>query len=371
MCRQWLVEHPTDVSTTELLAMTRFRVALHLEMRSARPRERDAAFSEALGLLRTAEELAGTSRSLDVQQALSYSLLALGKLDEAGERLDRVIAAVPGQAMPHRLRAMVRLRTGAFEDAETDLARAQQLDPRDVRTRFLRARALSLLGRLEEAHAILVDAGGIATPAQRFELLRQQQRMSHDLGDHERALAEVEQALALAPDHAGAHVDRGVLLYEVGRLDEADAELAGALSAEGPSNPQRAEALHYRGLVAQHAGRHAEARDLFESALAIQPRRADTLQALVASLRRLGEREQAREVASLFREVVEADDRAGRLENKLLLQPEDLAARVELVGLLLTLQRLDEAAEHLASVRRAQPDHPKLAELEAALAQAR
>ncbi len=66
-------------------------------------------------------------------------------------------------------------------------------------------------------------------------------------------------------DHAGQQLARAVQLHEAGRLAEAEA-LYRSILQQAPANPH---ALHLLGLVAYQQGRHAEAQELIERALAI------------------------------------------------------------------------------------------------------
>ncbi|MGH7030609.1 MAG: tetratricopeptide repeat protein, partial [Stellaceae bacterium] len=63
------------------------------------------------------------------------------------------------------------------------------------------------------------------------------------VGRHDEALAEAEQALALAPNFAEAHHGRGTVLRPLGRLDEARQELERAIALA----PRKAE--FYRSLA--------------------------------------------------------------------------------------------------------------------------
>jgi tetratricopeptide (TPR) repeat protein len=87
------------------------------------------------------------------------------------------------------------------------------------------------------------------------------------LGRHGEALAVFDAALALAPDKAALHLNRGHMLEEVGRLADADAALAEAIRLE----PRNADALARLAGLSVRRGDYAAARDSAARALAVAP----------------------------------------------------------------------------------------------------
>ncbi len=57
-------------------------------------------------------------------------------------------------------------------------------------------------------------------------------RVSADCGDLERAIAEWETVLRLAPGHAGAHKGLGFICFQLGRLEDGAAHLGAALASD-------------------------------------------------------------------------------------------------------------------------------------------
>jgi tetratricopeptide (TPR) repeat protein len=101
-----------------------------------------------------------------------------------------------------------------------------------------------------------------------------------NLGLHDKAIARCDQALALAPGHARAHLTRGMALRLAGRHEEALAAFEQALVL----NPTLADAMHCRGQALHALGRHAEALESFEWVLQHQPRHAEAWNNRGASL---------------------------------------------------------------------------------------
>jgi len=110
------------------------------------------------------------------------------------------------------------------------------------------------------------------------------------IGLHDKALARCDQAIALAPGHARAHLTRGVALHGLGRYAEAVEAFEQALTLR----PDLVEALNYRGRTLHALGRHADALETYEAALHVQPRNAETWNNRGASLMLMGRADEAR-----------------------------------------------------------------------------
>ena len=86
-------------------------------------------------------------------------------------------------------------------------------------------------------------------------------------------MASYDRAIALNPDYAGAYSNRGVVLREIGRHEEALASFERALAIR----PDHADALHDRGNVLMELKRPEAALASYDRALAITPGYADAL----------------------------------------------------------------------------------------------
>lgn len=87
------------------------------------------------------------------------------------------------------------------------------------------------------------------------------------------ALACYRQAIALRPDHAGAHNNAGVALMELGRLDDAIASFHEAIGCR----PSYAEAHNNMGVALKRQGKFEEALVCYGKALALEPDYAKAL----------------------------------------------------------------------------------------------
>ncbi len=88
-----------------------------------------------------------------------------------------------------------------------------------------------------------------------------------ELGDPDAALARLGEALALAPDHLDAMLERASALFERCRFDEARRQLEEVL-ARSPDEPW---AHHQLGLLAERRGDRAEADRRFRRARRLDP----------------------------------------------------------------------------------------------------
>ena len=100
-----------------------------------------------------------------------------------------------------------------------------------------------------------------------FSALMNRGSILHDLGRGEEALASYDKALAIKPDHAVALCRRGHALYHLDRLAEAIANYDRALEIA----PDDAETLNVRGLALRRLQRFEEALASCDRALAIKP----------------------------------------------------------------------------------------------------
>ena len=95
----------------------------------------------------------------------------------------------------------------------------------------------------------------------------------HELKRFAEALASCDRALALRPDYAEAHLNRGNALNGLGRFDKALASYDRALAVR----PDYAEAFANRGLTLHELQRYEEALANHDQALALRPDYAEAL----------------------------------------------------------------------------------------------
>ena len=106
------------------------------------------------------------------------------------------------------------------------------------------------------------------------------------LRNNDRAIELFQYAIALDPDHAGAHFYVGLAYIQRGytSLRRADYHLSRAIAVDG-SNPRQ---YHWRGIARLRLGDYPAATADFEVVLRETPDSATTLRALGAALLRMG-----------------------------------------------------------------------------------
>lgn len=152
----------------------------------------------------------------------------IGRCAEALAAAEEAITTSPA-TLDHRLRAAdIEIQLGRYGAALRRLDEAEHLAADDRRLPVIRATALRLLDRYDEAVAICRKAleEGRATP----DLLRTFAHALHAAGEHSEALAMLDRAQAGRP--ALALSDKALLLSQLGRLAEAHALFDEALAHE-------------------------------------------------------------------------------------------------------------------------------------------
>jgi lipoprotein NlpI len=92
-----------------------------------------------------------------------------------------------------------------------------------------------------------------------------------DQKKYDESIATLEQAIALAPDRANAHLNLGTVLRDAGRFDEAVERMRRAVELD----PNVAEAHNNLGTVLQSLARFDEAASEYEEALRLDPQLPD------------------------------------------------------------------------------------------------
>ncbi|MFI4940546.1 MAG: tetratricopeptide repeat protein, partial [Burkholderiales bacterium] len=181
-------------------------------------------------------------------------------------------------------------------------------------------RALALNSRLAEAH---INRGAVLKELTRFD----------------EALACFDRAIALNPNLAEAHSNHGFALNKLGRFDDALVSFNRAIAL----NPNLAEAHNGRGGTLNELGRFDEAIAGFTRAIALQPSLADAYNNRGGVLNELGR----------------FDEASASIRSALALKPDLADAHSNLGSTLKALGRLDEA---VACCRRALEINPDLVE---------
>ena len=203
-----------------------------------------------------------------------------GRWAEAAQRLSRALSADPDNPWLHGQLARCRLATEAWDEALESANQVVALAPDMGWGHYLRAIALEGRDRgdrpvedaLRSAVELEPDDPDFLTALSRLEFKRSK---------HHDALATVDRALAVDPQHDDARLMRAQILAALGNQAEAD-ELNASVLASTPDDP---DAHVQVGFVALRAGNHRQARSHFLEALRLHPGHEGARVGLVTSIK--------------------------------------------------------------------------------------
>lgn len=232
-----------------------------------------------------------------------------GNGDAAIDHLKRAVSAEPKSPLHHADLGFVRVALGQHAEAVEDFTAALRLNPDEPRALRGLGAALARLNRPAEAAKALRTALSVS-PADPDTLTNLGNTLGA-LGQREAAIDQYRQALALAPSHAEAHSNLGLARANAGHIDDAIQHYRAALAqqprhiaarynlavalnrqgfpAEAEANleqvlaaaPGFVDALRLHGDIAIARGRTVEGIKSYERAVALQPRNANILSALI------------------------------------------------------------------------------------------
>ncbi len=191
---------------------------------------------------------------------------------------------------------MCLFRINRLSDAIQALQKAEDLDPHNLKTRYLLGYSLLFMGHPKEAGEQLEyvhehkpsDADTLYDLVRIYRSLKENQKAinafqelvrshpnsvfvhilmgeSYDLqGKDNLAMGEYREAISRAPDMPRLHFDLGFLLWAEGRADKAKIEFTRELKID----PNFAPAFYYLGRIALDQNAYTEAEQLFEQTLA-------------------------------------------------------------------------------------------------------
>lgn len=258
---------------------------------------------------------------LDARGLLAQIHTANGRYAKAAEHLHRVAELQPADAAAWRRLGDAQFAAGEYASAAETFRRAIELEPRHPRAHNNLGRALAMLGRTDAAiesyrqaiamdpkYAIAHSNVGIALTSR---------------GEHQQALLCHERAIALKPDFAEAHCNRGNALLRLKQMEAALEAHIRALALEPGNAAYRCNC----GIALLDLRRPESALEYFSEALRAQPH---YLPALNGCGHALGQMRRLEEGLAYY-------------ERAIALAPDDMDSRSYKAGILLDMERFDEA----------------------------
>lgn len=212
-------------------------------------------------------------------------------LEQAEQLLKRYLE-LPGQLRnPDPARLMLGLIAEDRDDPEQALRWYEQVQPGDqlIPAAARRAALTAKMGRLAEARQIL-HAVPVTSNAQRVRLLTIESGVLRELGQQQEAFKILDDGLAKYPDDQDLLYAQGMAAERINRMDAMEKSLR-RLIALAPKNANAYNALGYS--LADRKLRLAEAQQLIEEALRLQPESAHIIDSMGWVMFRRGQIEQA------------------------------------------------------------------------------
>ncbi len=188
-----------------------------------------------------------------------------GRLQQAAELYQQVLAEQPHHADSLHLLGLVAYKTGHLDEAASLIADAIRQDPAKAPYCFNLGVVLQKQGKLDEAEdayqrAVKLSPVYVEAQSNLGNVLREQ-------GKLDQAVDAYRQALRLNPNSAEAHNNLGVALKEQGKFAQAVASYEQALKL----NPHHVEAQNNLGVALRDHGRLEDAVASFTQTLALRP----------------------------------------------------------------------------------------------------
>jgi tetratricopeptide (TPR) repeat protein len=210
--------------------------------------------------------LAGRAEDAEVLCNLGDALRQLGELRAAASCSERAIAIDPALCRAHNVLGLCLSGLGERERAVAILRQAITLQPRSVEALTNLAGVLRDLGERREALSLYREA--VEIDAERPETYCGLGNTLYALRHLDETVESYRHALALRPDYPVARVSLAAALWALGRREEAEADCRAVLAAA----PSQVEALVLLGQLDADRGHFAQAQELFERAVRLDPR---------------------------------------------------------------------------------------------------
>ncbi len=277
-------------------------------------------YQQAIAPLKRALEIDGDLAP--AHQLLGYALLMQGYATEAIPHLDRV----------HEYGALgiAQIQTDQASEAVKNLQLALEHNPNDPDLLFYLSRASQLLSN----SSISILAARFPGSARAHQVMGQNYFIVKELPQAEK---EYQQALALAPDLPGLHMELGQIYAEGGQW----AKAAEQFSIEAKQQPGHGEVAYRLGDALLQQGKPAEAAAELKRSDELRPDMSETLYALGKAAFASGDTETAERAWSRVVEIEKNSSLAGQ-------------AHFSLAGLYRKTGKAEQASKEMQSFRELQ-----------------
>jgi tetratricopeptide (TPR) repeat protein len=239
---------------------------------------------------------AGSPGSSEAHRMLGVAYWLFAELERSIEHLEQAVRLSPKDERARLMLARVLEENGDTGRAERMLVETAAAIPSSARARFRLGRLYAAANRTEDAVREYEAAIGIGLFTGEAPLLLDIGALYHRELDATRAEAAFARAVALRPNDAVAHRERGRALLDLERPDAALVELAAALLVD----PKDYESYITLGQIHLDAGRYAQAGALLTRAIAVDPDEPDAYYVLATALVRSGRADEAAPHLSTF-----------------------------------------------------------------------
>ncbi len=315
---------------------------------------------------------------------LGVVLLSRGRLVEAADLFGRLLAQDAQSAEIHRALGLVHRGAGRPDQAEQELREALRLRPAYAEVYMDLAALYNQLAGMyapdDAGHAprreeLLAQARAALQQALELRPANPDAHYNYGLvlnadGQIDAASDAFREALRLRPDFPEAHYALGVLYKSQGQFDQAVAQFKEATALK----PANAETFVNLGLAEYGEGRYEAAAEKFRQALTLEPHNAEAHYRLGLSLARLNDAGAighlqaalmgtpaiagaAHELAAIFRRQNRYPEALAILEEQLKRDPRDAQAHYGLGSLYVHQGRLDAAIPAFQRALQYAPDH--------------
>lgn len=225
-------------------------------------------FRQAIATYERARSRGGDSLTLHFNLGLAY--YKSDQAEAAQVELDRVLQLDPGQERARLLLADLLFQQGETATVVELLRPLAGAASRDPAVAYLLGTALILEGRVAEGQSYIDVVMRQPDSAPARVMLATAYLRANRL---DQAAAEIEQAIALAPEQPGNHAILGQILLREKQLDRAQS----AFRRELELNPRNFDANFHLGSLLKDQGRYDEALPLLARAVTLRPQAAEAL----------------------------------------------------------------------------------------------